>query len=238
MDAKTSAISSSLSALTREYETITNNLANVSTVGFKRRCTSFSKSLDVLQGNDKSAETVNTEFDFSQGGLVYTGSQLDLGLSGKGFFVVETPEGPLYTRNGMFHVNGKGYLVDLDDRTIAGKDGSLIFPTDASVADMHVSEDGLVRVKNNTIGQMKLVDFGADETKLTPVGKNCFAAPESITPQPAKATVKQGYQESSNVAIVEEMVDLITVSRMYQANMKLLMNDSDNAKNLLSVAMG
>jgi flagellar basal-body rod protein FlgF len=238
MDARTNAIGASLNALTREYETIANNLANVNTVGFKRRCNSFSKSLDALQRNGADAGKVDTTFDFSQGGLTYIGSQFDLGMSGKGFFVVETPEGPLYTRNGIFGVNDKGYLVDMEGRTIAGKDGPLIFPQDMSTGDVHFSEDGLVRVKNNTVGQLKLVDFGADETALTPVGRNCFAAPQSITPEVAKATVKQGYQEKSNVAIVEEMVDLVTVTRLYQSNMKLLANDSDNAKALLGVAMG
>lgn len=238
MDAKTKAISSSLSALTREYETIANNLANVNTVGFKRRCNSFSKQLSALQGNGNDAGKVDTAFDFSQGSLTYTGSQLDLGLSGKGFFVVETPEGPLYTRNGKFQTNNKGYLVDMDGRTIVGKDGPLIFPQDMSVADAHVSEDGIIQVKNNTVGQLKLVDFGVDEASLTPVGKNCFVAPADVSPQAAKASVKQGYEEVSNVAAVEELVDLITVTRMYQANMKLLTNDSDNTRNLLSVAMG
>jgi flagellar basal-body rod protein FlgF len=239
MDAKTIAISSSLNALTKEYETITNNLANSNTVGFKRQCNSFTKSLNELQGNGSDGGTVNTAFDFSQGSLTFTGSRFDMSLSGKGFFEVETPEGPLYTRNGLFQLNGQGHLVDMEGRTIAGKDGPLAFPQDMSAADMHVSEDGVIRVKNNTIGKLKLVDFGADEAKLTPVGKNCFAAPQSLTGEEAKAAiVKQGYQESSNVSVVEEMVDLITITRLYQTNMKLLSNNSDNSKSLLGVAMG
>jgi flagellar basal body rod protein FlgG len=238
MDATTSAISSSLSALTKEYEVIANNLANSNTAGFKRQCNSFSKSLNALQGNGTDGGNVDTATDFSQGSLTYTGSRFDMSLAGKGFFVVETPDGPLYTRNGLFQLNNQGHLVDMEGRTIAGKDGPLIFPQDMSTADMHVSEDGVIQVKNNTIGQLKLVDFGADEASLSPVGKNCFAAPPSLTGKTAKATVKQGYQESSNVAAVEEMVDLITVSRLYQTNMKLLSNNSDNSKSLLGVAMG
>ncbi|MDO8303672.1 MAG: flagellar hook basal-body protein [Sedimentisphaerales bacterium] len=238
MDAKTGAISSALNSLTREYETITNNLANVNTVGFKRQSNSFSKSLSALQDDGNDAGKVNTAFDFSQGSLTYTGSRFDMGLSDKGFFVVETPDGPLYTRNGMFHVNNKGYLVDMDERTIAGKDGPLIFPQDMSIADMSVSEDGVIQVKNNTVGQLKLVSFGENEAKLTPIGKNCFAAPQGITPEAAKVSVKQGYQEASNVVAVEELVDLITVTRLYQSNMKLLTSDGDNSKSLLGVAMG
>jgi flagellar basal-body rod protein FlgF len=238
MDAKTNAISSSLAALTKEYEIVANNLANASTVGFKRQCNSFSKSLNSLQGNIPDTGQPDCKTDFSQGSLTYTGSRFDMSLSGKGFFVVETPEGPLYTRNGLFQLNSQGQLVDMDERLIAGKDGPLIFPHDMSAADMHVSEDGVIRVKDNTIGQLKLADFGADETKLVPVGKNCFAAPANLTAGTSKASVKQGYQETSNVSTVEEMVDLITITRLYQTNMKLLTSSNDNAKSLLGVAMG
>jgi flagellar basal-body rod protein FlgF len=238
MDVKTSAIASSLSALTREYEIVANNLANANTIGFKRQCNSFTKSLNSLQGDNPDSGQVDSKTDFSQGSLTYTGSRFDMSLSGKGFFVVETPEGPLYTRNGLFQLNNKGQLVDMDGRTIGGKDGALIFPQDMSASDMHVSEDGVIRVKDNTIGQLKLADFGADETKLVPVGKNCFAAPANIKAGASNASVKQGYQEASNVATVEEMVDLITISRLYQTNMKLLTSNSDNSKSLLSVAMG
>lgn len=238
MDAKTTAISSSLAALTNEYETITNNLANANTIGFKRHRNSFTKSLDAPQGNNLDAGKLDSAIDFSQGSLTYTGSRFDMSLSGKGFFVIETPEGPLYTRNGLFQLNSQGHLVDMEGRTVAGKDGPLIFPRDMSAADMHVSEDGVIKVKDNTIGQLKLADFGANEPKLVPVGKNCFAAPKNINSEIAKTAVKQGYQEASNVAAVEEMVDLISITRLYQANMKLLTNNSDNSKSLLGVAMG
>ena len=150
------------------------------------------KSLNALQGNGPDAGKVDTAIDFSQGSLTYTGSRFDMSLSGKGFFVVETPEGPLYTRNGLFQLNSQGHLVDMEGRTIAGKDGPLIFPQDMSAADMHVSEDGVIRVKDNTIGQLKLADFGADEAKLVPVGKNCFAAPPSLTGETAKGDREAG----------------------------------------------
>jgi flagellar basal-body rod protein FlgF len=99
-------ITSSVDALTQELEIITHNLANVSTVGFKRRCNAFSKVLDAQQGDAETYSPgiidLNSAFDFSQGNLIQTGRTLDLSIMGKGFFIVETPEGPLYTRNGAF----------------------------------------------------------------------------------------------------------------------------------------
>ena len=237
MPVATSAISSSLAALTREYETITSNLANVNTTGFKRRCNSFTKSLADKMGNGNI--DAKTDFDFSQGHLIRTGNQLDWALSSKGFFTIETPEGPLYSRNGVFRVNNKGQVVDLDGRLLAGKDGPLVLPDNLSITDISVAEDGFVKAGQNTMGQLKIADFGKDEAKLSPVGKNCWAAPKGIKPkEPLEIAVKQGYQESSNVEIVDEMVNLVSVSRMYQSNMKLISADTDNTKSLMGVAMG
>ena len=86
-------VSSSLSSLNREYDLVVHNLANVSTVGYKRRCNSFSKSL-MEQGGGGYAETDTSKIslDFSQGSFVSTGRSLDFALCGKGFFVVETPQ--------------------------------------------------------------------------------------------------------------------------------------------------
>ncbi|OHB56507.1 MAG: hypothetical protein A2Y07_09300 [Planctomycetes bacterium GWF2_50_10] len=230
-------LSSSLSALTKEYETITSNLANINTAGFKRRCNSFTKSLAEKMGN--SAIDSKTQFDFSQGHLVHTGNHLDWAMSGKGFFTIETPDGPLYSRNGIFKVNNKGQIVDLEGRLLAGKDGALVLPESLSVTDITVSEDGFVKAGENTMGQLKIADFGKDEAKLVPVGKNCWAPPSFIKPKEvAEISIKQGYQESSNVEMVDEMVDLITVSRMYQSNMKMMTADTDNTKSILGVAMG
>ena len=101
-----SQISSTIDGLTQEFNIIAHNLANVSTAGFKRKCSTFSKSL-IDQGAGAIEETggeidLYTTFDFSQGTFVRTGRSLDFALHGKGFFVIETPDGPLYTRNGNF----------------------------------------------------------------------------------------------------------------------------------------
>jgi flagellar basal body rod protein FlgG len=228
-------ITSSLNSLTREFETITNNLANASTVGYKRKCNSFTKSL-----NDKLGTIdIKGGTDYTQGSLVETGNKLDLALGGNGFFEISTPDGPLYTRNGNFHLNPKGQIVDLEGRLVAGKDGPLVVPAEVSTSEVKVSEDGQVTAGINTVGKLKIMDFGADEAQLSSIGKNCWAAPKSVKPkEAANVTVRQGYQEASNVVVVDELVDLITVNRLYQSNMKMINSESDNNKAILGVAMG
>jgi flagellar basal-body rod protein FlgF len=237
-------VSSSINALMQEFNTIAHNLANVSTVGYKRRCNAFSLSLEAQKAMGQTPFTggadLNTAFDFSQGGLVETGRPLDLALYGKGFFVIETPEGPLYTRNGMFRTNQSGQVVDSQGRTVAGETGPITIPTSVGLSQLNISSDGSISAGGTTIGKLKLVDFKNDENKLVPTGENCFMMPdEDIAPVTAEnIVVKQGYQESSNVKMIDELVDMIMVSRLYEANMKSLSATKDTSQTIIGVAMG
>jgi len=236
-------ISSTIDGLTREFNIITHNLANVSTVGYKRRCNAFSKSL-VAQGVGTKAETgdgadLYTTFDFSQGNFIETGRSLDFALCGKGFFVIETPQGPLYTRNGMFHLDQNGQIVDSAGRIVAGQAGPISIPPGAGLSQINVSSDGSISAAGTAVGKFKLVDFEDKENKLIAAGLNCFRAPKTIEPQqPENLIVKQGFQENSNVQLVEELVDMIMVTRLYEANMKFMSVGKDTSKSLMNVAMG
>jgi len=242
MSGITNQISSTINGLTQEFETITNNLANVSTVGYKRRCNEFSKSLaaQVGQGTGSSdGADLSCAFDFTQGSTTNTDRQMDFALCGKGFFVVETPEGPLYTRNGMFQVNSNGQIVDSSGRTIAGENGAISMPADVSLSQISVSTDGNISAAGVSVGKFKLVDFKDDQSKLIAAGESCFKAPKGAKPASAdKLIVKQGYLEQSNVQMMEELVDMIMVTRLYESNMKFLSVGKDNGKSLLNVAMG
>lgn len=236
-------ISSTIDGLTREFNIIAHNLANVSTVGYRRRCNTFSKSL-VTQGAGTKTETggeadLYATFDFSQGSLIETGRSLDFALCGKGFFVIETPDGPLYTRNGMFRLDQNGQIVDSAGRIVAGDAGPISIPPDAGPSQISVSSDGSISATGVPAGKFRLVDFKDKEGELIAAGLNCFQAPETAVPQlPENLIVKQGFQESSNVQLVEELVDMIMVSRLYEANMKFMSVGKDTSKSLMSVAMG
>jgi flagellar basal-body rod protein FlgF len=244
MSDSTAQIGSSINALMREFNIITHNLANVSTVGYKRRCSLFSKSLEAQQANGSEELNGNLTsegvLDFSQGTLVQTGSPLDFALYGKGFFVIETPEGPLYTRNGTFHVGPTGQIVNSDGGIVAGEVGPIIIPDNVSQSELIVSNDGSISAGNITLGRFRLVDFEDNEDKLISVGGNSYSMQEEdIEPITAENLVmKQGFQEASNVEMVDELVGMLLVSRLYEANVKLLSAQKDATNSIMSVAMG
>ena len=238
----TDQVSTSIDALTLEFDIIAHNLANVSTVGFKRTCNAFSKSLDAQEAESYSPGTIdlNSVFDFSQGTIVETGRPLDFALHGKGFFTIETPEGPLYTRNGTFQTNQNSQIVDSLGRIVAGQAGPITIPNNVGLSQLSVSSDGTINAGEIAIGKFRLVDFNDNQNKLVPTGDSCYRMPdENIQPVAAEQViVKQGYQEASNVQIIDEMVDMILVSRLYEANMKTLTAAKETSSSLLSVAMG
>ena len=235
-------LSSTVDALMQEFQIITHNMANVSTVGYKRTCNAFSKSLETqgATGTYAPGETdLTSAIDFSQGNIVETGRPLDFALHGKGFFVIETPDGPLYTRNGVFRTNQNGQVVDSAGRIVAGNTGPIAVPTNVSLSQLHVSNNGSISAGSTNIGRFRLVDFAENESKLVPVGLNCFKMPdEQVTPDtPENVIVKQGYQETSNVKLIDELVDMIMVCRLYEANMKFVSAQKDTSDSIMGVAM-
>jgi flagellar basal-body rod protein FlgG len=187
-----------------------------------------------------SRRYLNSVFDFAQGNMVETGRPLDFALFGKGFFVIETPEGPLYTRSGIFQTNQNGQIVDSEGRIAAGEAGPISIPISVAHSQLNVSSDGSISSGDTVIGKFRLVDFGDNENKLIPDGANCFRMPDdTIVPAAAEyIVVKQGYQESSNVSMVDELVDMIMVTRLYEANMKSISAQSQTSSSLMGVAMG
>jgi flagellar basal-body rod protein FlgF len=238
MSGSVSMVSSSMTGLTERYRVITGNLANANTAGYKRRVNS--QSTNAFPG--EAGEIANqTSIDFTRGHLVRTGRSLDLALEGAGkgsFFVIETPEGPVYTRNGVFRLNAERQMVDAGGQTVGGGGGPITLPPSAGPSSIHVAGDGQISVGGQGIGKLQIVEFDAP-AQLIPIGENCFRAPSAVTPKPTEdAGVCQGFQESSNVSVVAELVDLITVTRMYEANLKTVRARSGGSDSLLRVAMG
>jgi flagellar basal-body rod protein FlgF len=237
-------VGSSVTSLSEELSVIANNLANVNTAGFKRSCNSFVRQLNNQlagsQAQPSGEVDLKSMLDFSQGSIVQTGRELDCALSGKGLFVIETPDGPLYTRNGSFQVNANGQIVDSKGRIVAGQAGPITVPAGTSLSQLSVLSDGTINAGSAAIGRLQIVDFKDNEEKLIPAGFNCYSMPDKEVRAEAagNVVVKQGYQESSNVQIVDELVDMIMVSRLYEANMKLISAGSDASKSLIGVAMG
>jgi len=220
-------------------------MANVNTVGYKRRCNAFSQSLEAQKAGagteiySPGNIELNTAIDFSQGNTSQTGRSLDFALYGKGFFVIETLKGPLYTRNGIFRRNQNGQIINAQGQIVAGEAGPITIPSDVATSQVTVSSDGSLSAGGTTIGKFQLVNFEANEDKLVPTGASCYRMPDkNIRPVAAEnVVVKQGCQEVSNVKIIDELVDMMMVSRLYEANMKFVGARKEMASSIISAAM-
>jgi len=221
---------------------VANNLANAGTGGFKldREFYSlFSAGDDSGVAGDSGTKlpVIQKQWtDFSQGSLQPTGNPLDLALSGKGFFVVKGPSGPLYTRSGSFQLSASGVLTTADGYTVRAADGQSI--QTQSQAPIEVAPDGSVTQEGADIGQLDLVDF-QDRSVLQKVGNSYFGVTDAkAKPIPAAdVTVAQGKIESSNVAPAESAVRLVGLMRQSEMLQKAIAVTTDmNKKALEDVA--
>jgi flagellar basal-body rod protein FlgG len=147
----------------------------------------------------------------------------------------------------MFSTNQNGQIIDSQGRIIAGEAGPITIPNDVGIEpQINVSSDGSISAGGIAIGKFRLVNFGDNEDKLVPYGENCYRMPDSLQGdnilniQPVAAeniVVKQGYQEASNVEIIDELVDMIMVSRLYEANMKFFTASMEVANTIISAIM-
>ena len=223
-----------MEAQTLNIDVIANNLANASTVGFRAERNVFSSVLATAGDAAESpfSEAVNrfgilsgTTIDQSQGALEKTGNELDLGIEGSGYFVVQTADGPMYTRNGAFQVSSHGQLVTASGDAVMGDRGVInILPGPVSIsADGTISSNGAVE------GKLRLVEFPPD-TAFKSMGNTYYSAPVKSAQPATNSNVRQGMLESSNVNPVEGMIELVSAQRtaeMMQRTLSMLNNDMD-----------
>jgi flagellar basal-body rod protein FlgF/flagellar basal-body rod protein FlgG len=198
-------------------EFIANNLANVSTSGFRGQQPTFRSEFVGAQLasfnplnyaiNDFN-ELGGTRLDLSPGNLQPTGNPLDVALEGDGFFVVQTTQGTMYTRNGSFRTSPSGQLVTADGDQVLGDDGPITVPG----GTVSISADGTLSVGGAVAGKLRIVDFPAD-VQLVPQGNSYYSAPAASAQPAARTCVRQAMLEASNVNPVMGMVSLISVQR-------------------------
>jgi len=186
------------------FETIANNMANSNTNGFKKDIISFSEALETQS---------NSSTDFSQGPIRFTGNELDVALSSKGFFKIETSNGIRYTRDGAFSVNAEGFLVTGNRDVVLGENGPI-----SVEGGEHIGRDGQVMVNNESVDKILVVDF--DEPQL--LRKEGFSYYSyqgeniGISTVP-DAEIKQKYLEGSNVNPTQEIIEMIQTYRSFEA---------------------
>jgi flagellar basal-body rod protein FlgF len=207
-----------LMARTEALETIANNLANVSTSGFRASENVFSSLL--ASAGDSPLSVLNqdandygvlsgTRLDTSQGALVRTGNDLDLAMEGPGYFAIQTAAGPVYTRGGNFRVSPARQLITAAGDPVLG-DNNL--PITVIGAPLTISPDGTISVNGAISGRMKLVEFPPG-TNVKSAGGTYYDAPANVAIPATNSHVSQGMLESSNVNPVTSVVELITAQR-------------------------
>jgi flagellar basal body rod protein FlgG len=218
-----------MNALERWQTAITGNLASGSVAGYKKDETSFSSALagsTRLQPGDLSAEfqqyapKATTRISDGQGAIRQTGKDTDLAIQGSGFFQVRTPEGQAYSRNGEFHVDSTGKLVNgqgLDVQSDAGP-----IQLDPKLGPVTINRTGQVSQGTTVLGKLLVMDL-SKSGELQRSGSGLYVPADGSTPPRVEnPEVMQGYIEESNVVPLQEMVNLIAVSRAYEVSQKLI----------------
>ena len=235
-------------AYEKRLQMISNNLANVNTVGFKKdrgRFKAFelseavdNKNLPVSWRQSQAPEywmQFSSYTDFSSGENKKTGNPFDLALSGRGFFCIETPDGVRYTRRGDFTVNSDQVLVSHEGYPVMGRGGEIQIkiakPSD-DIREFSVSEDGFVTVDGSQVDRLRIVDF-TNSSGLEKAGHNFYRAvnPRTLEEMDEDFKVSQGFLELSNVDVVRMMTEMIEVLRGYESYQKTMRSIDDmNAK--------
>ena len=229
----------------KRLDTVTNNLANASTTGFKREGLT-SKSFDqmlTVKLNDLSVPYLNEVIgkmslgvkigenytDYSQGSLKETGNTYDLALAGNGFFTISYTDkkgntSEKYTRDGEFTMDSEGYLRTLEGDYVQGEGGAIMIPVETS--EVSIRDNGDIYADGEYVDSLRIVDF-EDYNNIEKFGENLYNVVDGATETESTAAVKQGYLEMSNINVVKEMVEMITISRAYESNQKLIQTEDD-----------
>ena len=250
---------SGMNAQQNRLDAIANNLANVDTTGFKRDIPVSKAFSDLIirrvdaDGVYKTSngsydvapivgslglgvETNELYTDFDQGSFKSTETSTDMALGGEGFFVVQTPDGERFTRNGNFLLGKEGILLTKDGYPVMGENGPIAVESDK----FFVNQDGMIIDRENDvyIDRLKIVRF-ENERYLKKQGEslwdtNLIAGSPYVAEGDERPRVLQGFTETSNVNVVNEMVQMIEVNRAYEANQKSIQTEDDMMETLWS----
>lgn len=231
----------SMLAIQKKMDVITNNMANVSTAGYKKDTVvleSFpsllTKIIKDYGGTPDTSRNIGTMelgndigevfTNYSQGQIAKTNNQFDMAIrdSNNAFFAVSVTDAggnvkEYYTRDGSFTKGSDGSLLTNDGYAVLGQNG----PIKLGNGDFTVGPDGTIQQNGEVINKLRITEF-TDTTALEKFGNNLVSANINAATRQFTGTVEQGSTELSNVNIIREMVDMITVMRSYEANQKVM----------------
>jgi flagellar basal-body rod protein FlgF len=221
----------------RSMDVIANNIANISTSGYKRESMQFAEYVQQAQPSEGETgpqpisfvQDMGTVLDLTQGAMTHTGSPFDLAINGSGYFTVKTANGNRYTRDGHFTLDGGGRVVTEQGDALQGDGGDVTVTSDDG--DIHIAQDGTITGAHGQLGQIKLVDF-ANDSALQKEGASLYSTTQSTT-DVATPQIQQGSLEESNVQPVIEMSHMLDVLRNYQTTASLMTSQEDLKRNAI-----
>lgn len=226
---------SALTALERWQDVVAQNITSSQTTGYRKRTVNFSSQLSgelqtgtqgrLRHEGDGTATVfprVNTGINFVSGETQPTRRELDVAIKGDGFFEVQLPDGARgYTRNGEFGLSPDRTLITTGGQEVLTSGGSPITLLPGGGA-LTVNRDGTLFQGETSLGKLSVQRF-SDTAKLTPVTGGYFRAGDDVQPEAVdEPELMQGYLEGSNVTPLREMVDMVIISRAYEANQKII----------------
>ncbi|MCX7714800.1 MAG: flagellar basal-body rod protein FlgF [Clostridia bacterium] len=216
----------------KKMDIIANNIANATTNGFKQDNMISRSFKDMLISKTNSFSIINTTSEvgpintgihvdevatnFSTGAITQTGNYTDVAIEGDGFFVINTDQGPRYTKDGAFKVNAEGYLVNQDGQAVMGENGQIYVGNNK----FSVNQNGEIYINEQYVDRLQIASF-ADTTLLRKEGNNLYNNTGSAIVQ-SDVRVEQGALEASNVDVISQVVDMMQVYRNYEANQKII----------------
>jgi flagellar basal-body rod protein FlgF len=229
---------------TTRLEVLANNIANVNTTGFKKDNLFIEAMKDAgLSHSQEEGELKGLEsrqfIDFSEGSFVETKNPLDFAIQGRGFFVVETPQGIRYTRNGNFSLAIDGTVVNGQGYPLLGTTGKIQVPEPQKLADhsISVNQHGDISFGSLTLGKMRIADF-ENLNQLKKEGTSLFvtAAEEKPVNLDTHGTVlRQGYLEESNVEGIHEMIELVELTRSFETDQRTIQAQDSTLERAMDV---
>ena len=227
---------SRMMALRNKMDAVANNVANSGSTGYKQQRVLFSEVLRKTTMTEKVSLVHDRAMvrDMSEGPLSATSNPLDIAIRGKGFFVVDTLNGPHYTRAGRFQLDGKSQIVDNNGLPVLDANNRPI-AMPKGTNDIRITADGSVFSNVSPtapVGKINVVTF-QNERQMTEIGGGLFITDEKPTPPTKDTRVIQGAIEESNVKPVVEITNMIDILRQYQGIQKIIDAEHDRQKTMI-----
>lgn len=218
-----------MQTLSRSQDVTADNLANINTPGFKGNKLFYRMFKEQVNGQEVTRSVPVSQVDLSQGILEPTGNQFDMGINGDGFFKVELDGNTMLTRDGRFHLDGDGYLVNNDGAKVLGESGPIQLPEffqnsgeGGATTQLEITKNGTIKINGDQQDRLQLVTVN-DARDLQRKGNSYFSVTnDDALSEEGIGMIQQGYYEKGNVNPLNEMVDMMQNMQLFETQQRAM----------------